>query len=51
MTKLFAIELYKAAWYIEEHCISRFVFENGIRVLIAPVPGHCILVTSRMAPT
>ena len=25
--------------------ISRFGFEGGIWVLIAPVPGHCILVT------
>ena len=25
--------------------ISRFGFEGGILVLIAPVPGHCILVT------
>ena len=24
---------------------SRFGFEGGIRVLIAPVPGRCILVT------
>ena len=24
---------------------SRFGFEGGIWVLIAPVPGHCILVT------
>ena len=26
-------------------CISCFGFERGIWVLIAPVPGHCILVT------
>ena len=25
--------------------ISRFGFEGGIWVLIAPVPGHCLLVT------
>ena len=25
--------------------ISRFGFEAGIWVLIAPVPGHCLLVT------
>ena len=25
--------------------ISCVCFEGGIRVLIAPVPGHCILVT------
>ena len=26
--------------------ISRFGFKGGIWVLIAPVPGHCMLVTS-----
>ena len=26
--------------------ISRFDFEGGILVLISPVPGHCMLVTS-----
>ena len=25
--------------------ISRFGFEDGIWVLITPVPGHCLLVT------
>ena len=25
--------------------ISRFGFDGGIRVLIAPVPGHCIFAT------
>ena len=24
---------------------SRFGFEDGVRVLIVPVPGHCIFVT------
>ena len=32
-------------WLFVILVISRFGFEDGIWVLIAPVPGHCLLVT------
>ena len=35
-------------WLIVILVISSFGFESAIWVLIAPVPGHCILVTFRL---
>ena len=40
--------MFSVFWLFVMLAISHFGFEGGMVVLIAPVSGHCILVTFRM---